>query len=134
MNFFFAYVETNCIRIAAPSAAPANVNCATISANSIQVSWSQPIDDQHNGVLQGYRIFYKLINAQGMDTFHIDSKRVGNVQDTVLHGLRAFQNYSIRISPINRAGNGPLSTTISCQTDEDGNKTRTSTSQLSSFE
>jgi Fibronectin type III domain len=94
------------------------------------VAWSPPSGEHHNGLLQGFRLFYKPMSSQQQSTsafefhspesFRVDSKRVGNVGDSILHGLQAYQNYSIQVSAINRAGNGPLSAPIMCQTDENG--------------
>lgn len=115
---------------AAPSSAPANLQCVSLSADAIQVTWAHPAPAHHHGHLQGFRIFYKIVPVAGkhifmaedVSAFRPESKKVGNVLDTVLYGLQAFHNYSIQISALNRAGNGPLSVPIVCQTDEKGCK------------
>lgn len=111
----------------APSAAPANVNCATLSSDAVQVSWTQ--GHEH---LQGFRIFYKAVFNGDIPSsgFRVESKRVqatpitspGGTQqmDSVLYGLLSYQNYSVQVSAINRAGNGPLSLPVICRTDENG--------------
>ncbi len=43
-----------------------------------------------------------------------------NVLDSVLYGLQAYQKNSIQIAELNRAGSGPLSVPVVCQTDETG--------------
>jgi len=106
---------------AAPTGPPLDIKCKTLSSDAIQVTWTAPTPTEHNGLLQGYRIFYRLsTSSQLSDSFRRESKRVGNTLDSVLHGLQAFQNYSIQISALNRAGNGPLSAPVTCQTDESG--------------
>lgn len=120
---------------APPASSPINLHCVTLSADAIQLTWMHPIAVNHNGHLQGFRIFYKIsssINIMGNHRLVLsdevssfvrpESKRVGpNVLDSVLYGLQAYHNYSIQISAINRAGNGPLSVPVVCQTDETGN-------------
>lgn len=120
---------------ASPSSAPVGVNCAAMSPDAIQVSWNHLAPAETHGHLQGFRIFYKMIRSafsnsaalledvEGNPSFRMESKRVGNTLDTVLYGLQSFQNYSIRISAINRVGNGPLSSAVVCQTDENGEST-----------
>ena len=113
---------------APPSSAPVNLQCVSLSADAIQLTWAHPAPAHHHGHLQGFRIFYKMMPGIGkrifladdISSFRPESKRVGNVLDSVLHGLQAFQNYSIQISALNRAGNGPLSVPVVCQTDEKG--------------
>lgn len=113
---------------AAPSSAPVNLQCVSLSSDAIQVTWAHPAPAHHHGHLQGFRIFYKVVPVAGrrifttedVSTFRPESKKVGNVLDSILYGLQAFHNYSIQISALNRAGSGPLSVSIVCQTDEKG--------------
>lgn len=111
---------------AAPSAAPVNINCAALFSDAIQITWSHPALSELHGHLQGFRIFYKVVRTvTDSVSIRAESKRVGNTLDSVLYGLQAYHNYSIQVSAINRAGNGPLSAPVICQTDENG--------QLSAF-
>ena len=107
---------------APPSAPPLNLECVTVSADAVQVTWAPPAPAYHNGHLQGFRIFYRLGGAgDAADAFRTQSKRVGGGGDVaVLHALQPFQNYSIQIAALNRAGSGPLSASVTCQTDENG--------------
>lgn len=115
---------------AVPSSSPVNLQCISVSADAIQVTWAHPDQAHHHGHLQGFRIFYKILPnsakrifaADDVASFRPESKRVGNVLDTTLYGLQAFQNYSVQISALNRAGTGPLSAPVICQTDEKGIK------------
>lgn len=108
---------------AAPAAAPVNVQCSAQSADAIHVSWSQPVSSELHGHLLGFRIVYKMQpSSPNMPTEALlsASKRVGNTLESVLYGLHAFQNYSIQVSAVNRAGNGPPSVPVVCQTEETG--------------
>ena len=116
---------------AAPTASPLDVSCATLSSDAVQVTWASPTSTEHNGLLQGFRIFYRLVaTGQLSDSFRRESKRVGNTLNSILHGLQAFQNYSIQISALNRAGNGPLSAPVTCQTDQSGTVTHSTVTTL----
>lgn len=122
-----------------PESFPSDLQCSTLSADAIQVSWNRPATSQMHGHLQGFRIVYRLVlsdaslltgvwqeSASSLMTdsssssLRPESKRVGNVLDSILYGLKAFSNYSIQISALNRAGAGPLSSPVTCQTDENG--------------
>lgn len=118
---------------APPTSPPINLHCVTLSADAIQLTWTHPIAAHHNGHLQGFRIFYKVLSSNSVVSNHHrlaladelssfvrpESKRVGpSLLDSVLYGLQAYHNYSIQISAINRAGNGPPSVPVVCQTDE----------------
>ena len=126
---------------ATPESGPSDVQCSTLSADAIQVSWSRPPTSQMHGHLQGFRIVYRVVLSdaslmsdvwqESASSIHSDSspsssllrpesKRVGNVLDSILYGLKAFTNYSIQISALNRAGAGPLGAPVTCQTNENG--------------
>lgn len=120
---------------AAPESTPIDLQCSTLSADAIQVSWNRPNVKQLHGHLQGFRIVYKMVLSDAnllagvwlessaessSSSLRPESKRVGNVLDSVLYGLKSFSNYSIQIAALNRAGVGPLSSAITCQTDESG--------------
>lgn len=107
---------------AAPAAAPVSVQCSAQSSDAIHVSWSHPSAGDLHGHLLGFRIVYKMQPSSSWPSEALvsASKRVGNALESVLYGLHAFQNYSIQVSAVNRAGNGPLSVPVVCQTEETG--------------
>lgn len=113
---------------APPSSAPVNLQCVSLSADAVQLTWTHPAPAHHHGLLLGFRLFYKIVPVvskqlhllDDVSFFRPESKKVGNVVESVLYGLQAFQNYSIQISAFNRAGSGPLSVPVVCQTDETG--------------
>jgi hypothetical protein len=118
---------------APPSSAPVNLHCVTLSADAIQLTWAHPTVANHHGHLQGFRIFYKMFSGNNRHRIVLadevssflrpESKKVGpNVLDSVLYGLQAYQNYSIQIAALNRAGSGPMSVPVVCQTDETGKR------------
>jgi hypothetical protein len=107
------------------------LHCVTLSADAIQLIWAYPTVAKYHGHLQGFRIFYKVFSSNNRHRIVLadevssflrpESKRVGpNVLDSVLYGLQAYQKNSIQIAALNRAGSGPLSVPVVCQTDETG--------------
>ena len=107
---------------ATPASAPVSVQCSAQSSDAIHVSWSHPAAGELHGHLLGFRIVYKMLPSASSPSEALlsASKRVGNTLESVLYGLHAFQNYSIQVSAVNRAGNGPPSVPVVCQTEETG--------------
>lgn len=44
-----------------PAMPPADVRCAALSSQSLQISWQPPPTDYCNGVLQGYKLTYEPV-------------------------------------------------------------------------
>lgn len=44
-----------------PEAAPSNVNCTSLSSQSIKISWNEPPPQYHGGIVQGYKVLYRPI-------------------------------------------------------------------------
>ncbi|KAH8272141.1 hypothetical protein KR018_002177, partial [Drosophila ironensis] len=99
-----------------PSASPQSVSCLALTAQNIQVLWQSPPKDQCHGVIQGYKIFYESINVHNEYTNR--ETKITSALNTVLHGLLPFTNYSVEVLAFTRAGEGTLSTPISCITEE----------------
>lgn len=47
-----------------PEASPQNVNCSSLSSQSIKVSWKEPPLHLHGGIIQGYKILYRPLVKQ----------------------------------------------------------------------
>lgn len=47
-----------------PEAPPQNVNCTSLSSQSIKISWQEPPAQFHGGIIQGYKIHYRPILNQ----------------------------------------------------------------------
>lgn len=42
-----------------PEASPLNVNCTSLSSQSIKISWQEPPPQYHSGIILGYKIIYR---------------------------------------------------------------------------
>lgn len=99
-----------------PSAPPQLVQCNSLSAQNIQVSWQLPPKDNIHGIIQGYKLLYEPTNA---DIEYIEREtKITSSLNTVLHGLQPFTNYSVQVLSFTRAGEGQVSSIISCSTEE----------------
>ncbi|XP_020611355.1 protein sidekick-2-like isoform X2 [Orbicella faveolata] len=105
--------------IAAPSAAPLNVNGVPTSADSILVQWQLPPPETHNGPLRGFKIAYRLAGVSA-STFII--KKIENPAATQgnIDGLVQWTAYEIKVLAYNDAGDGTYSNPITVTTSEGG--------------
>lgn len=47
-----------------PEAAPQNLNCTSLSSQSIKVLWQEPPLQFHGGIIQGYKVLYRPLAKQ----------------------------------------------------------------------
>lgn len=47
-----------------PEAPPQNVNCTSLSSQSIKISWQEPPTQFHGGIIQGYKVLYRPMVKQ----------------------------------------------------------------------
>ncbi|KAL7024043.1 hypothetical protein ACKWTF_012881 [Chironomus riparius] len=100
-----------------PESAPQNVNCTSLSSQSIKISWQEPPIQFHGGLIQGYKVLYRPLVKQ-LEFTASEVKRTSNME-TYLHGLMKATNYSIRVLAFTSTGDGLHSIPIYCTTDED---------------
>ncbi|XP_033228370.1 Down syndrome cell adhesion molecule-like protein Dscam2 [Belonocnema kinseyi] len=102
-----------------PGAPPTQVTCNPLSSQSIKVSWHPPPSHQHGGVIQGYKIYYRPVPTDNMEISTVGEVKKTTSDETYLHTLYKYTNYSIRVLAYTGAGDGVLSSPIYCATDED---------------
>uniref|UniRef100_A0A1I8NL39 Fibronectin type III n=1 Tax=Musca domestica TaxID=7370 RepID=A0A1I8NL39_MUSDO len=100
----------------APSAPPQSVTCIALTAQNIQISWQPPPKENHHGVIQGYKVLYEPGNFDS--EYGSRETKITSALSTVLHGLQPFTNYSVQVLAFTRAGEGVVSATVSCVTEE----------------
>ncbi|XP_077515347.1 uncharacterized protein LOC144125646 [Amblyomma americanum] len=99
---------------APPSKHPGHVRVVWASSRSLHLSWEAPACLDTHGPLLFYRVlFYADTRAE--------DEQWANSTDTnlTLQGLEPFQKYTMRVSAVNSAGDGPLSPRVSARTTED---------------
>nr|CAD7572862.1 unnamed protein product [Timema californicum] len=121
-----------------PDMPPQDLRCTALTSQSVRVRWEPPPLEHRNGVVEGYKVFYKHANPrQGNNTSttaslcacdctitaggspDVEVKKTTNLE-TNLHGLTKFTNYSVRVLGFTAAGEGVRSSPIYCTTEEDG--------------
>jgi Down syndrome cell adhesion molecule len=99
-----------------PSSPPQKVSCSALTSQNIQISWQPPPAKSIHGLIQGYKVLYETTNI--LTEYANREVKVTTALSTVLHGLQPFTNYSVQLQAFTRAGEGVLSQTLICRTEE----------------
>ncbi|XP_055378995.1 cell adhesion molecule Dscam2 isoform X4 [Condylostylus longicornis] len=102
-----------------PSRPPEDIRCAALTSQSLQVSWQPPPVHHTNGMLVGYKLTFEPIledSTNGQD--HVETRKTTTLT-TVLTGLKKYTNYSIQVLAYTRMGDGVISDSTYCHTEED---------------
>lgn len=109
--FTFIYFTT-----AAPKDSPINVNANNhTSPYSLLVTWQSIPPASRNGIILGYKVFYRPVlmsrQTQTGTVSHMVTVSAPD-QQVLLTGLSSFTVYKIEVLGYNDVGDGPLSTAI----------------------
>lgn len=97
----------------APDEAPQGVAAVNIESRLIQLAWSPPPADTHNGDIVHYIVTYTEIETgRSITTMSFDTV-------TTLGNLHPFYNYTITVAAFT-VDIGPSSVSVTVQTLEDG--------------
>ncbi|KAH8025841.1 hypothetical protein HPB51_012873 [Rhipicephalus microplus] len=81
------------------------------------VSWKPPLDDESNGLVQGYYVGYRVRNAKDSFAYKTLESSANSVeQQCELTDLRRNTRYSVVVQAFNAKGAGPASEEIFSQT------------------
>ncbi|XP_028395112.1 protein sidekick-1-like [Dendronephthya gigantea] len=89
-----------------PGAAPHNIRAIGTSGSSIEVSWDEVLEESRNGIVLGYKLFYRLVQYAPHDFTELD---LGNVKLYTLKNLLGYTHYDIRVLAYTKIGDGKLS-------------------------
>lgn len=113
-SFFFYF----CLFLSVPSHSPINVTAFNTTSTSINVTWDPVPDDHMNGIIMGYRVFYKKA-AEPMDDFSNLTVN-SSVFDVEINDMEFFTKYEFQVLAFTMVGDGNISEPLFCMTDEDG--------------
>ncbi|XP_022253768.1 Down syndrome cell adhesion molecule-like protein Dscam2 [Limulus polyphemus] len=98
-----------------PTLPPRSVKCMPLTSQSITITWLSPPQTSINGVLRGYKVFYRpvtLFYDRLVSPLVLkDDATVTTVQD-----LKKFTNYSLWVLAFTREGDGVSSEPVYCRT------------------
>ena len=113
---------SNC-PFAVPSQAPRNLSLTAKNSTSIEASWQLPLTEDRNGIITGFKLFYKKKGSSGSSTqITINS---GSTQRKLVTALYKYTEYEFEVLAFTSVGDGPKSSVESERTMEDGKKTHT---------
>lgn len=106
---------------AVPTGQPRAVDGAPVSSTEVRLRWKPPQQQQQNGDLLGYKIFYLVTDSpQELEEGRKHEEEIEVVPaSTTAHSLvflDKFTEYRIQILAFNPAGDGPRSTPITVKT------------------
>ena len=106
--------------ISVPSQAPIRFLVNATTSTSIRASWQLLPADSRNGIIRGYKLFYKKKGSAGSPTrliIHDEATLAKNVT-----GLDKFTEYEFQVLAFTSVGDGPRSSVKVERTKEDHGK------------
>ena len=106
--------------IAVPTKPPSNFSLTAETSTSIEASWQLPPAEDRNGIITGFKLFYKKKGSAELPTrLTINS---GSTLTKVVSGLDKYTEYEFQVLAFTSVGDGPNSTVKSETSLEDGKK------------
>lgn len=115
---FTIFILWHFIFFSVPSRSPINVTAFNTSSASINVTWEPVPDDHVNGIVLGYRLFYKQADKAINDFSNLTVN--SSIFDIEINGLKFYTKYELRLLAFTMVGDGNISEPVYCMTDEDG--------------
>ena len=104
--------------IVVPSSPPSSFSVTVISSTSIRASWQLPPADSQNGIITGFKLFYKKNDSAGAPiTLHINNGETYKINVT---GLEKYTEYEFQVLAFTSIGDGPKSSPMVTRTLQDG--------------
>ncbi|XP_022805719.1 receptor-type tyrosine-protein phosphatase F-like isoform X3 [Stylophora pistillata] len=112
-----SFVEVERTMEAAPSQPPSNFKVTATSSTSVTASWQLPPEDSRNGIIKGFKLFYKRKDSSGSgNILTINSE---STLDKDVNGLDEYTEYDFRVLAFTSAGDGVNSSVVRKRTKED---------------
>ena len=104
--------------IAVPSQAPTSFTVAAQTSTSISASWQLPPEDSRNGIIKGFKLFYKKKGFAGSAITALIND--GNTLTKTVTGLLKYTEYELQVLAFTSVGDGKKSFVNTVRTNEDG--------------
>lgn len=104
---------------AVPTGQPQNVEAEAVSATEVRLKWLPPQQNQQNGDLLGYKIFYLVVESPQEEDNKIEEETEVVPATYLSHSLiflDKYTKYKIQMLAFNPAGDGPRSDAIFVKT------------------
>ena len=103
----------------APSQAPINFTVIAQSSSSILASWQLPPLKSRNGIITGFKLFYKRQDQFGEANITININSATTRRE-IISRLEKYTEYVLQILAFTSAGDGPRSSKKVTRTKEGG--------------
>ena len=113
-------IELSCCSIVEPSKAPDGFTVTAKSSTSVTASWQLPPASAQNGIIRGFKLYYKKKDSSGSQTVELINS--GSIRSKVVNGLDKFTEYEFQVLAYTSVGDGPKSSKKYQRTNEDGKK------------
>lgn len=101
-----------------PSRAPRNFSLKASNSTSITAYWQLPPADSRNGIIIGFKLFYKKRGSAGLATTLTMNN--GTVLSRDVAGLDIYTEYEFEVLAFTSVGNGPKTSPVVVRTMKDG--------------
>lgn len=104
---------------AAPSGPPKNVHVYPLTSRALQVTWKPPDAQEHNGLIKGYYLGYRLYGSTGPYVYKTLDAKLGDNSDslgTKIINLNKASKYGVILQAFNGKGAGPQSEEVVSET------------------
>ena len=88
------------------------------SSTSVRASWRLPAENSRNGIINGFKLFYKKRSSLGPGTVLLIKSAV--VLNKVVDGLDKYTEYEFQVLAFTSVGDGKNSSVVVNRTKEDG--------------
>uniref|UniRef100_T1IT66 Down syndrome cell adhesion molecule-like protein Dscam2 n=1 Tax=Strigamia maritima TaxID=126957 RepID=T1IT66_STRMM len=96
-----------------PRSPPQEIRCSTLSSHSVYVVWDNLPPEDVNGLLLGYKVFYKALQKWNIG---VEQWNTTSVSRLALQQLQANTNYSFEVLAYTKIGDGVRSEPVYCMT------------------
>ena len=104
--------------IAVPSSPPGSLSLTASSSTSIRASWQLPPADSQNGIITGFKLFYKKKDSAGSATMEPINSAATLTKEVT--GLHKYTEYDFQVLAFTFVGDGPNSSVEVERTRQDG--------------
>ena len=91
-----------------PSEPPANVSVTSLNATTALASWSPPLPEHRNGIVQGYTV--RVVGVHTREDFTTSV----NATESVIGSLHPFYSYKMTVAAIT-ISHGPFSNPVTVE-------------------
>ena len=106
--------------IAVPSGSPGNFTVTASSSTSVTAFWQLPSADSRNGIIIGFKLFYKRKSSEEPAT--VITINNGTISAKDITGLFKYTEYELQVLAFTSVGDGLKSSSRIERTKEDGKR------------